>query len=58
MNLKMRVPSKETIIIRYVYEDTYETLLDYALETYPSDAKVHTIWCKGKDPKNYIPDPW
>jgi hypothetical protein len=54
----MRFPNKETIIIRYVYEDTYETLLDYALETFPPYAKVHTIWCKGKDPRWCTPDPW
>lgn len=48
----MKYPNTETIVIRTVYEDTYETYLDYWLDTpsYEAVGKVHTIWMKGKDP--------
>ena len=49
----MKYPNEEPFVIRTVYENTYETLLDYWLDTphYESVGKVHTIWAKGKDPK-------
>lgn len=48
----MKSPNNEPFVIRTVYEDTYETLLDYVLDTpsYEVVGKVHTIWVKGKDP--------
>jgi hypothetical protein len=48
----MKYPNTETIVIRTVYEDTYETYLDYWLDTpsYERVGKVHMIWMKGKDP--------
>ena len=48
----MRFPDKETVIVRTVYENTYETLLDYVMHTsnLKNLGKVHTIWAKGTDP--------
>ena len=48
----MRFPNKETIIIRTVYENTHETLLDYVMDTsnLRNFGKVHTIWAKSNDP--------
>jgi len=43
----------KSIFIREVYEDTYETLIDYIVDTMMWENRVdelHTIWCKGKDP--------
>jgi hypothetical protein len=43
----------KSILIREVYEDTYETLIDYIVDTMMWENRVdelHTIWCKGKDP--------
>lgn len=48
----MKFPNREPFVIRTVYEDTYETYLDYVLDTprYEAVGKVHTILMKGKDP--------
>jgi len=43
----------KSILIREVYEDTYETSYDYIIDTMIWENRVdelHTIWCKGKDP--------
>lgn len=49
----MKYPNKEPFVIRTVYEDTYDTYLDYVMDTslFESVGKVHTIWRKGKDPR-------
>lgn len=53
----MKYQNKEPFVIRTVYEDTYETYLDYVLDTpsYEAVGKVHTIWMKGKDPNKKCP---
>jgi hypothetical protein len=43
----------KSIFIREVYEDTYETPIDYVVDTMILEKRydeLHTIWCKGKDP--------
>jgi hypothetical protein len=43
----------KSIFIREVYEDTYENLNDYIVDTMIWENRVdelHTIWCKSKDP--------
>ena len=44
----------KSLLIREVYEDTYETPIDYILDTMICENRVdelHTIWRKGKDPR-------
>jgi len=44
----------KSLWIREVYEDTYETPIDYIVDTMIWDDRVdepHTIWRKGKDPR-------
>mgnify|MGYP006272423041 FL=1 len=46
-------PNK-SIYIREVYEDTYENVNDYIVDTMIWENRVdevHTIWRKGKTPK-------
>jgi hypothetical protein len=43
----------KSIFIREAYEDTYENLNDYVVDTMIWENRVdelHTIWWKGKDP--------
>jgi hypothetical protein len=43
----------KSILIREVYEDTYENPYDYIVDTMIWENRVdelHTIWCKCKDP--------
>ena len=44
----------KSLLIREVYEDTYENIYDYIVDTMIWDDRVdelHTIWRKGKDPR-------
>jgi len=44
----------KSILIREVYEDTYENPYDYIVDTMIWENRVdelHTIWCKDKDPQ-------
>ena len=46
-------PPSKSILIRTVYEDTYENLTDYCIDTMMWKNRVdelHTIWSKSKDP--------
>ena len=48
----------KSIFIREVYEDTYENPIDYIVDTMIWKNRVdelHTILCKGKDPKKKDP---
>ena len=49
-------PNK-SIFIREVYEDTYKNINEYIVDTMIWENRVdelHTIWCKGKDPKKTL----
>ena len=51
--MKYHQSVNKSILIREVYEDTYETSYDYIIDTMIWENRVdklHTIWCKGKDP--------
>jgi hypothetical protein len=55
MERQMKYPQSvnKSILIREVYEDTYETPIDYIVDTMMWENRVdelHTIWIKGKDP--------
>jgi len=46
-------PRSKSILIRTLYEDTYENFTDYYIDTMMWKNRVdelHTIWCKSKDP--------
>ena len=52
----MKYPQSQnkSILIREVYEDTYENLNHYIVDTMIWENRVdelHTIWRKGKTPK-------
>jgi hypothetical protein len=52
----MKYPQSQnkSILIRGVYEDTYENIQDYILDTMIWKNRVdelHTIYRKGKDPR-------
>ena len=54
--IKRKYPQSvnKSLLIREVYEDTYETPIDYILDTMIWENRVdklHTIWRKGKDPR-------
>ena len=52
--MKYHKSPNKTILIREVYEDTYENLNDYIVDTMIWENRVdelHTIWKKGKTPK-------
>ena len=52
--MKYYPPNNKSLYIREVYEDTYESINDYILDTMIWESRVdelHTIWMKGKDPK-------
>lgn len=54
IEMKYYPPNNKSIYIREVYEDTYESINDYILDTMIWKNRVdelHTIWIKGKDPK-------
>jgi hypothetical protein len=56
-----RYPQSKSIVIREIYEDTYETILDYMLRTENLKAafdEVRTIWRKGSSlPAAAVPLP-
>jgi len=44
----------KSLLIREVYEDTYENIYDYVVDTMMWENRVdelHTIWHKGKEKK-------
>lgn len=46
-------PPSKSILIRTVYEDTYENIYEYIVDTMMWKNRVdelHTIWSKSKDP--------
>ena len=52
--MKFPKSPNKTILIREVYEDTYENLNHYIVDTMIWENRVdelHTIWRKGKTPK-------
>ena len=52
--MKYYPSNNKSFYIREVYEDTYESINDYILDTMIWENRVdelHTIWMKGKDPK-------
>jgi hypothetical protein len=51
--MKYHQSPNESIFIREVYEDTYENMNEYIVDTMIWKNRVdelHTIWRKGKDP--------
>ena len=53
---EMKYPQSpnKSIYIREVYEDTYKNINEYIVDTMIWENRVdelHTIWKKGKDPK-------
>lgn len=51
--MKYPQTQNKSILIREVYEDTYETPYDYIIDTMiwkNCVDELHTIWHKGKDP--------
>ena len=55
----LQSPNK-SILIREVYEDTFENIYDYTVDTMIWKNRVdelHTIWHKGKDPRREIRTP-
>ena len=52
--MKYYPSNNKSLYIREVYEDTYESINHYILDTMIWESRVdelHTIWMKGKDPK-------
>ena len=52
--MKYYPSNNKSLYIREVYEDTYESINHYILDTMIWESRVdvlHPIWMKGKDPK-------